>query len=616
MADELSLGSVLNYQGNAKDALSSGNFMSDLTLSPETQAALAQFGQQIIEKKKQDFNTWHDNTVKAIAAAQDTHDTFSGDAEILNTNSKELIKHIISTPDALTANALLKNPQGYQDLQSKIGDYAAKVNESRSFNALLKTWDKQTATNTDMNNDVNAKQIELAKQQPLESRMDYISSLDPVSSGEKEGRAWDALFYKNPSFQTTETIPNPADKGSTITTTVGVYDKNAYIAGFKSARGDYFTKKWQLDPKLQEQYPLVDDYIVAQAEPFFKEKVAVGKPVIQKNTEYIENKKDDRQDQMIEFKEKELTEKSRVAFAKIASQKTIAEMRVANNPELNSVVDRYQNADKTMAEGSTEVYFSGVPALISITTASNLGTDVERYLNSQKVMVGKSGTGAPVFRNANSIARVQIKGTDKVMYAPAYKGDDIESDYEYNTKVILSPKDLMEKMATVKEKPQVQSWYNSRQESTQSPTQSKTPVSAEKQLENPKVNQNLKSSYLNLKKVYPSIDTSGIIGDTAHKGRMSDHNNMDAIDITNFGDNSNGVISQLQKDNSVKYIIYNKQIWNKSSGWKSYNGSNPHTQHIHVSYVDDGRDRQVTPKTTSEKSKPKYKFVNGKLVLQ
>jgi hypothetical protein len=34
----------------------------------------------------------------------------------------------------------------------------------------------------------------------------------------------------------------------------------------------------------------------------------------------------------------------------------------------------------------------------------------------------------------------------------------------------------------------------------------------------------------------------------------------------------------------VKYIIFNRQIWNPSQGTRPYSGSNPHTTHVHVSF--------------------------------
>lgn len=47
---------------------------------------------------------------------------------------------------------------------------------------------------------------------------------------------------------------------------------------------------------------------------------------------------------------------------------------------------------------------------------------------------------------------------------------------------------------------------------------------------------------------------------------------------------------------ALKYVIWNKQIWSRaraSEGWRRYTGSNPHTQHMHVS-VGRGPDGQST----------------------
>jgi hypothetical protein len=82
----------------------------------------------------------------------------------------------------------------------------------------------------------------------------------------------------------------------------------------------------------------------------------------------------------------------------------------------------------------------------------------------------------------------------------------------------------------------------------------------------------------------------GVWGDKSHQQRKSDHNTGDAQD---FGfdspETATKVIDQLQKeagDRNIKYIIYNKQIWNPSisNEWRPYTGSNPHDKHIHVSY--------------------------------
>lgn len=60
-----------------------------------------------------------------------------------------------------------------------------------------------------------------------------------------------------------------------------------------------------------------------------------------------------------------------------------------------------------------------------------------------------------------------------------------------------------------------------------------------------------------------------------------------AIDIDKDGINADWVVAQLIRMNGVvRYVIWNRHIWQAKNGWKkeNYTGtSNPHTDHIHVS---------------------------------
>lgn len=91
--------------------------------------------------------------------------------------------------------------------------------------------------------------------------------------------------------------------------------------------------------------------------------------------------------------------------------------------------------------------------------------------------------------------------------------------------------------------------------------------------------------------------SDGSIGDERHQSRSSDHNPwirqgslgvVTAIDVTH--DPANGVNAPelcelLKLDHRVKYLIWNRRIWNHgvADSWRRYQGSNPHDKHFHIS---------------------------------
>lgn len=88
--------------------------------------------------------------------------------------------------------------------------------------------------------------------------------------------------------------------------------------------------------------------------------------------------------------------------------------------------------------------------------------------------------------------------------------------------------------------------------------------------------------------------SDGWIGDAAHSARKSDHNPdwsapgrrrgvVRALDITTRGIDVDRLLRHTTNDSRVAYVIYNRRIYTHSRGWYAYNGSNPHTNHVHVS---------------------------------
>jgi hypothetical protein len=92
----------------------------------------------------------------------------------------------------------------------------------------------------------------------------------------------------------------------------------------------------------------------------------------------------------------------------------------------------------------------------------------------------------------------------------------------------------------------------------------------------------------------------GTIGDPAHQARKSDHNPdtngvVTAMDITNdpaHGADAGAIAEMLRlsKDRRIKYVISNRRIFSSLVSpwqWRRYDGVNAHTEHVHISVIDD-----------------------------
>lgn len=85
--------------------------------------------------------------------------------------------------------------------------------------------------------------------------------------------------------------------------------------------------------------------------------------------------------------------------------------------------------------------------------------------------------------------------------------------------------------------------------------------------------------------------TDGWIGDAAHQARTSDHNPdpktgvVRARDIDKDGIHVPTVLASMLAHPAVNYVVWNRRIYRYADQFwpRPYEGSNPHTDHLHVS---------------------------------
>lgn len=106
---------------------------------------------------------------------------------------------------------------------------------------------------------------------------------------------------------------------------------------------------------------------------------------------------------------------------------------------------------------------------------------------------------------------------------------------------------------------------------------------------------NLKARLAAVDAVWPTM-TIFTIGDQTHQAECSDHNPdargiVHAIDIMTETDQSfDGAVSVilpwlLSSTADLQYVIHDRKIWSRTNAFipKLYDGTDPHTNHIHVS---------------------------------
>jgi len=116
---------------------------------------------------------------------------------------------------------------------------------------------------------------------------------------------------------------------------------------------------------------------------------------------------------------------------------------------------------------------------------------------------------------------------------------------------------------------------------------------------------------------YRSKASDGLVGDEDHQGTSSDHNPhyvpgvgneiVTALDLTH--DPAHGFDSYLfaetlrkHRDKRIKYVISNHRIFSSyvngsrpAWAWGPYSGSDPHTNHVHISVLDEAISDTTTP---------------------
>ncbi len=91
--------------------------------------------------------------------------------------------------------------------------------------------------------------------------------------------------------------------------------------------------------------------------------------------------------------------------------------------------------------------------------------------------------------------------------------------------------------------------------------------------------------------------TDGTWGDARHQKKKSDHNSGDAMDVTHDpvnGPSGDTIAAYAIRDPRVKYVIWNRRIYDKRRselGWRPYSDwkAHPHDHHVHISVTEAGR---------------------------
>jgi hypothetical protein len=94
---------------------------------------------------------------------------------------------------------------------------------------------------------------------------------------------------------------------------------------------------------------------------------------------------------------------------------------------------------------------------------------------------------------------------------------------------------------------------------------------------------------------YPELRNLGIMGDTRHRAKRSDHNTGMALDLGGPLDILSIVaVECLSKQRFIRYFIFGDSIYHPKGRTDPYMKGD-HDDHIHISFKDEYRERKVQP---------------------
>jgi len=628
------LGGVQAPDPSLSETFAGGNFDA-FKISDQTNQVLNQIGKEAIAKRENEVKQFNTNLQSALGKASEIQEGLNPqDYEVAQTKSKDAIKYLYDNMEILSG----KSPEKQRKFNEMLVDISTFAQLSKGTKKVEDTYNEFIKKDADWSNPVNTYYLEeYRKGTPQEKAQKAFTPIkNPINDFQT---LVVPKLQAKPETTRVEITEDPLDKGSKIVSEISTFNESVYKEAFKNYNGEYLTEEWKVK-KAQGDTNIPDtpqEYIEIKAKDTFQP-TATKSSKVSKNVQYSEEQKNERNEASIQGR---ATEGAANRNNRIKLQELRAQQK-STNPEYKNISPILQNIEgfeshvtKTFDPTVNKEVAKLFPNVKSV-------QEVDATFVNEKIANNLYKGGKSEYGDAYGKLFIITDKSGNKYYSPAKKvyldgGEEISKtqyaeqsklgNKKISTRIVPDEKQkyTMEALVgnsvtgTVNGAVEFEKWSGNNKEIIKLETEDKKSTtapksaSAERQLDNPKVNQLLKASYMDLKKKYPTIDTNGIIGDASHKARDSDHNTMDAIDIVNFGDKSSSVITDLQKDGNVKYIIFNKQIWNPKEGWKTYTGKNPHKDHIHVSYKDDG----ITEvKKTTTKGKYKFNPTTGKLELQ